>query len=90
MKKRILIVEDDTEFTKLICEFLESENFETSSSEGGFKILGIIKNFNPEMILMDRNLNGTDGMDIVKEIRANSNEVPVIFITSLTAEPEVM
>jgi len=90
MKKKILIVEDDVEFTKLICEFLESENFETCSSEGGVEILGIIKNFYPEMILMDRNLNGTDGMNIVKEIRANSNEVPVIFITSLTDEPEVI
>ncbi|EKE05491.1 MAG: DNA-binding response regulator [uncultured bacterium] len=89
MKKRILIVEDDIEFAILICEYLESENFETCRSEGGIEIYGIIKNFIPEMILMDRNLHGIDGVEIVKVIRTN-NEVPVIFITSITDEPKVI
>ncbi len=90
MKQRIMIVEDDVEFAKLICEFLESDGFKTHSTDKWREALDAINNFNPDMILMDRNLNGMDGIDIIKEIRANKNEVPVIFITSLIEEPKVL
>lgn len=90
MRKRILIVEHDFEFGSHICEFLQSENFETYYSEGGIELLKIIESFLPCVILMERNLPGIDGLDIVKFIRKGGNEVPVIFITSLIDDSKVI
>jgi len=90
MKKRILIVEDDVEFGSLICEFLQSENFDTYYSDGGMELLQFIESFAPCLILIDRNLQGIDGLDIVKFIRKKGNEAPVIFITSLIDDAKVI
>jgi DNA-binding response OmpR family regulator len=90
MKKRVLIVEDDIDFASLIHDFLEAEDYIPHTISKCEDALSAIKNFNPDMILMDRNLNGMDGIDIIKEIRTNKNMIPVIFMTSLTEDLKVV
>lgn len=90
MKKNVLIVEDDIDFSNLIREFLESEDYVSHSISMWGDALNAINILNPDLILMDRNLNGLDGIDIIKEIRANNNKIPVIFMTSLTKDQEVV
>jgi two-component system alkaline phosphatase synthesis response regulator PhoP len=91
MKKKVLIVEDDLEFLSLATDFLESESYEVSGVCNSTDFYKKIKEFTPDIILMDRNLSGdVDGFILIQKIRENGLETPVIFITALIKEEEVL
>lgn len=91
MKKRILIVEDDREFALLAGEFLENQLYSVTLKYDGSDINSIVDVMNPDIILMDRFLpSGVDGLNIVKQMRERGVDIPVIFISSLVNEDEVV
>lgn len=91
MKKKILIVEDDREFASLLGEFLEKQLYSVVLKYDGNEIDKLVNEFNPDLILMDRFLpSGVDGLNIIKHLRGQGVEIPVIFITSLIDEDEVV
>lgn len=82
MKNRILIVEDDPEVARLIQMTLRSADYKYGIARNGNKTLQFIPIFQPDVLLLDLMLPDMDGMDIIKQIRAANNNIPIIVISA--------
>ncbi len=81
---RILLLEDDIDYKETIHEFLESLGYKVESFENGDEALNAIHFQSYQLLLLDIRVPGTNGYEIVKTIRETGNDIPVIFMTSLT------
>lgn len=83
----ILIIEDDRELrTMLVYLLSEVGNFKVDSLNNGVDAIQVINNSLPKLIILDLNLPGKSGIDILKSLRANFICIPVIMITANDSE----
>ena len=80
-KQRILIVDDDENIAELISLYLTKECFETKKAEDGESALACLKDFAPDLILLDLMLPGIDGYEVCREIRKDSS-TPIIMLSA--------
>ncbi len=85
MKLRILLLEDDIDLNETIAEYLEENGFEVDSVYDGEEALNKIYENSYDLLLLDVNVPGVNGFNILKEIRKEENETPAIYITSLNS-----
>ncbi|MGD9045292.1 MAG: response regulator [Desulfobacterales bacterium] len=83
--KHILVVEDEEKIRRLLCDYLLSAGFRTSTQSDGDRVISQVKKDMPDLILLDIMLPGTDGMELCREIRKFS-DVPVIMLTARVEE----
>lgn len=91
MKKKILIVEDDTIIRDALTEFLANEGYETSTATNGKEAIDAAAKFNPDLIIMDMFMPVMDGWDatrIIKEMESLSNTKVVCLSAYTSAENE--
>ena len=81
MGKRVLLVDDDEKLRKLVTEYLEGYGFHVTALPDGLSVLSTIRNESPEIVILDIMLPGKDGLEVLKEIRAELS-VPVIMLTA--------
>jgi DNA-binding NarL/FixJ family response regulator len=83
MPIRILIYEDNTQLRESITALISlSEDFHLTGSFGNvLKVEAQVKELEPEVILMDIDLPGMNGIEAVKKIRAFNTQVAVIMLT---------
>lgn len=81
---KILLLEDDYSYRKSIKEFLLSCEFEVEDFENGEFALQAIFSTHYDLLLLDVRVPGINGYDIVKSVRENEIDVPIILVTSLT------
>lgn len=80
-KQKILIVDDDNNIAELISLYLTKECFDTHIVNDGDLAIPEFEKYNPDLILLDLMLPGTDGHQICREIRTKSN-VPIITVSA--------
>ncbi len=78
---KILIVEDDEKLRNELEIFLDKNGYKAESLNTFDNTINDILKINPDLVLLDINLPGTDGEYICKEVRKKSN-VPIIIVTS--------
>jgi DNA-binding response OmpR family regulator len=81
MANRVLLVDDDEKLRKLVAEYLEGYGFQVSALPDGRSVLSTIRNESPDIVILDIMLPGKDGLEVLKEIRAESS-VAVIMLTA--------
>ncbi|MDR2570929.1 MAG: response regulator transcription factor [Oscillospiraceae bacterium] len=81
MKKKVLIIEDDSNIAELLRLYLEKDGFTVTIAENGAVGLAAFKRDEPDLILLDIMMPVLDGWGVCKEIRAVSN-VPIIMLTA--------
>ena len=84
MKQRILIVEDNPANRELLQDWLEVEGYQVCSAadlEASYEVLGMNP---PDVVLLDINLGGENGLDLVTWMRgkARLDNIPVIAVTA--------
>ncbi len=79
--QKILIVEDDEKLRNELEIFLNNNGYQAESLKTFDNTINDILNINPDLILLDINLPGTDGEYVCKEIRKQS-DMPIIIVTS--------
>ena len=85
MKKKALIIEDDKSVSQLIRLYLSDSGYEVVEFNDGIKGLDYALSNNIDIILLDLNLPGIDGIEICKNIR-NVSTVPIIMVTARVDE----
>ncbi len=80
-KQKILIVDDDENIAELISLYLVKECFDTEIVHDGEEALTMLKQYGPDLILLDIMLPGIDGYEVLTEVRKTSN-VPVIMLSA--------
>ncbi len=86
---KIMVVEDDEEIKTLIEYFLKKEKYEVRSSGDGMEGLKTVREFKPQLLILDLMLPGIDGLSIAGMIRENPEKYGTPLILMLTAKAEV-
>ncbi|MCL1988266.1 MAG: response regulator [Firmicutes bacterium] len=80
-KPPILIVDDDKLIISAITTMLE-QYFDIKSATSGEQALKILNNYKPSLILLDITMSGLNGFQVIRQLRENKSEIPVIFLTA--------
>jgi len=81
---KILLLEDDYSYRVSIKEFLESLDYEVDDFENGQDALDAVFENDYALLLLDVRVPTISGHEVVKAVRENDLDVPIIFVTSLT------
>jgi two-component system response regulator BaeR len=82
----ILIVEDEPKIAGLLADYLASQGgFRTEWIERGDAAVAGFREFSPDLVLLDLMLPGMDGIEVCKQLRAES-AVPIIMVTARVEE----
>jgi len=82
-KKKILIAEDDPNFTSILREKFSQEGFSVFVAQDGKEGLQIIEKEKPDLIISDILLPLLNGIDMVKQIKGDKENLVVIFLTNI-------
>jgi len=83
-RPRILIVDDDEDFTKIIESALGKEGMLVKSVNAPDNALSILEDFSPDLLLLDVMMPNTSGYDVCRKIRAQARwqDLPIVFLTA--------
>jgi two-component system, OmpR family, response regulator len=79
---RVLTVDDETSLTELLSMALRYEGWEVSTATSGLAAVKAARDNRPDAIVLDMMLPDFDGMEVMRRIRAEQPDVPVIFLTA--------
>jgi two-component system response regulator MtrA len=80
-KGRVLVVDDDASLAEMLTIVLRQEGFDSRMCFRGDLALEEFRDYHPDVVLLDLMLPGKDGIDVCKEIRAESG-VPIVMLTA--------
>lgn len=91
-KKKILMIDDDVDFTDLVKTKLdETGKFEVQVENHGSLGHHAAKTLKPDLILLDVSMPDMDGSEVAEQIRDDKDikDTPIVFLTSIVDENEV-
>jgi len=88
---KIVIVEDEEALARVLKEKFESEEFEVELAMDGKVALPIIQKMRPDLVLLDLMLPKRDGIDVLKDIKADRDleSLPVIVLSNLDGDEDI-
>ena len=89
MNALILIVEDEEDILELMEFNLAKEGFETMGFLNTKRVSEVLSEEKVDLILMDRNLPGTEGSEFVASLRRQGINTPVIFISAKDKDHDI-
>ncbi|MEK6220729.1 MAG: response regulator transcription factor [Chloroflexota bacterium] len=87
MNELILVVDDEHKIVKLAKDYLENSSFRVITAFDGTTAPIIARQEKPDLIVLDLNLPGMDGLDVCRAIRRES-DVPIIMLTARVEETD--
>jgi len=85
---RVLVVEDNANLAFGLTRSLESEGYQVEAAEDGLRGLEMARTTNPDLVVLDLMLPGMDGYTILKKLRAEGKDVPVLILTARGEEAD--
>lgn len=79
---KVLIIEDEAQITRLIELELKYEGYEVITAVDGLEGLKSIRDGGPDLVLLDCMLPNMSGEEVCKQVRSDSDNVPIIMITA--------
>ncbi|MBA2323653.1 MAG: response regulator transcription factor [Pseudonocardiales bacterium] len=89
MKSRILVVDDDPALSEMLSIVLRGEGFDTAVVSDGPRALPAVRDFRPDVVLLDLMLPGMNGIDVCRAIRSESG-VPIVMLTAKSDTVDVV
>lgn len=91
-KKRVLIVDDEKDFTDMVKLNLEvTGKYMVKTESGGANALASAKEFKPDFILLDIVMPDMDGGAVLSQLKKDNQtrNIPVVFLTAIVTKTEV-
>src|SRR5438552_7105415 len=82
MKRRLLLVDDDGGFRRPVLRTLEVKGYEVLPVQSGEEALEAVKAEDVDLVLTDRRLPGMDGVELVRQIKAEHPDLAVVVMTA--------
>lgn len=87
MNELILVVDDDPKIVKLARDYLEQGGYRVMPAYDGISALAAARQEKPDLVVLDLNLLGMDGLDVCRSLRRKS-DVPIIMLTAQVEETD--
>ena len=87
---RILVVDDDSEMRALLLDVLTNEGYEVVEAKDGTEAVLALRARKFDLILMDKNMPGPSGLDLLPGFRRVSPWSPIIMMTAFGDVPSYM
>jgi two-component system, OmpR family, response regulator MprA len=81
---RVLVVEDDEAIADVLRRSLRAEGHEVKSAGDGAEALTAAEQFSPDLVVLDLGLPRLDGIEVLRRLRADDSDVPVLILTART------
>jgi len=80
---RVLVVDDEENISYLVSSAMRNQGFNTKISRNGSEAIAHARSFNPHLIILDVMLPDVSGTDVLRQIRNQGIDTPVIFLSAL-------
>jgi two-component system OmpR family response regulator len=82
---RVLVVDDESTLSELLAMALRYEGWDVRTAADGAHAVTAARQFRPDVVLLDVMLPDLDGLTVLRRIRADDHDVPVVFLTAKDA-----
>ena len=82
LQPRVMIVDDDAEMRALLRDVLEREGFHVHEHSAGDGLLPLLEDWIPDAIVLDKEMAGSNGLDLLPDIRRRHPHTPVVLVTA--------
>ena len=91
MPKRVLIVEDNPISMEFLRELVEAEGYRVLPAMSGPEALSIARAEHPDLILMDIQLPGIDGLAVTRILKAqpDTKEIPIVGVSAYALQDDI-
>jgi two-component system OmpR family response regulator len=79
---RLLVVDDEPNILELLSASLRFAGFEVATAKDGNDALRVAGTFRPDLLLLDVMMPGIDGFEVVRRLRQDGQQIPVLFLTA--------
>ena len=79
---RVLVVDDEASLSDLLQMALRYEGWEIKTAADGSSAIATARDFRPDAVVLDIMLPDIDGLQVLQRMRADGNDVPVLFLTA--------
>jgi len=83
---KLLIVDDEIDIREFARNFFQKRNIEVFIASGGLEALKIINEQKPDLVLLDVHMEEMTGIDVLKKLRADKNDIKAIMVTGVEDE----
>ncbi len=80
-KIKILLIDDEIEFTSTLAERLEIRGYDAKTTDSGEAGIELIQNENFDITILDLMMPGMSGLETLRQIKTINTELPVILLT---------
>ena len=78
----VLMVDDEADFLEPVAFWLKSKGYAVTTLTGGEEAVALVKRAPPDIIFLDINMPGLDGIETLRRIRAMNRDLPVVMVTA--------
>ena len=89
-KKSILLVEDEASLSMIIKDALEEEDFQVITAGNGLQGIDRFYKYAPDLIIADVMMPEIDGFEMIRRIRKENKEVPVLFLSARSSTDDIV
>jgi two-component system OmpR family response regulator len=82
---RVLVVDDEQTLADLLTMALRYEGWDVRSAGSGLSAVRTVREFRPDVVVLDVMLPDIDGLEVLRRLRADASDVPVLFLTARDA-----
>jgi len=86
---KLLIVDDEVDIREFAKSFFEKRNINVITASGGQQALQLIEQDKPDLVLLDVHMEEMTGVEVLKKLRENKNDIKVIMVTGVEDEDVV-
>uniref|UniRef100_UPI0024539636 response regulator n=1 Tax=Nocardia cyriacigeorgica TaxID=135487 RepID=UPI0024539636 len=79
---RVLVVDDEPMIVELLDVSLRFQGFEVATAADGAQALDLARTFRPQALIVDVMMPGMDGFGLLRRLRADGFDAPVLFLTA--------
>ncbi len=83
------MVDDEDKIREIVRSYLEHEGFDVAEARDGEAALRVVRDWVPNLVVLDVMMPGTDGIEVLRQLRTTS-EVPVILLTARAEELDTL
>lgn len=86
----VIVAEDDEKQAELVRRYLEHEGHAVTVVGDGLAALAEVRHREPDLLVLDVMMPRADGLDVVRVLRAEHREVPVLMLTARSTEDDLL